>query len=177
MEEIKEQKEKEKNCSKKRLKSDLYTILANISFFLKRYESYKYDKEELNNVIFTHPISNNKNINKIKTFSEIILNTKEVIGNKLIELREESEIRKRRKTEIEDLKNFLNTNIKLLENQDNNKLLLPSDESKSDDKKVKEKNEDDIIVEDTKEVEKQNLLKKENKKNILIKHVIYVKKD
>ena len=168
-----EPNEKEKNFSKKRLKSDLYTILANISFFLKRYESYKFDKEELNNLIFTHPISNNKNINKIKSFSEIILNTKEVIGNKILELREESEIRKRRKSEIEDLKNFLNTNIKLPENQDNNKLLLPTDESK-DDKKEKEKNEDDILVEDTKEVEKQNLLNKKRKQEKYINKSCYI---
>ena len=161
MEEKEKEQEKKNNYIKKRLKSDLYTILSRISFFLQKYESCKIEKEELNNLIFTHPICNNKNVNKIKTFSEIIINTKEIIGNKLIELREESEIRKRRKTEIQDLKNFLNTNVKLLENQDKNKLLLPADESKIEAKK--EKNEDDILVEDTKEAEKINLLNKKRK--------------
>ena len=93
-------------------------------------------------------------------------------------------MRQKRRTEIEDLKNILGPNLKLLQNEDKTKLLLPQGERKDD----QSEEADDILVEDTKDVGNSNLLnkkekkkkqkeKKKLKKDFISKHVIYVNKN
>ena len=158
--------ENSKTNIKKKLKNNLYKILSNIEFFFKNIKESNINQEEINNILFSHPISQKKNLNKIKTFLDMLNNLKETTLNTIIELQEESEMRQKKRNEIKDLNNFLNTNLKFLENKDkNNNLLLPSDEIKDE---LKEKKEDDILVEDTKDIEKekQNLLNKKREKEV-----------
>ena len=154
--------EKQETNIKKKLKNNLYKILSNIEHFIKNSKTSNLSQEKINNIIFVHPICNNKNLGKIKTFFDMLYNLKEKTQNKVIELQEESELRQKRRNEIKDLNDFLNTNLKFLENKEqNNNLLLPSNEINDE---SKNKNEDDIVVEDTKDIEKQNLLNKKREK-------------
>ena len=157
-----------KNNIKKKLKNNLYKILTNIDFFYKNSKESNISQEEINNIIFTHPICQKKNLNKIKIFFDMLNNSKETTQKTIIELQEESEMRQSKRNEIKNLNNFLNENIKFLDNQNkNNNLLLSSDEIKDG---SKEKKEDDILVEDTKDIDKEkqkeNLLNKKREKEI-----------
>ena len=69
-------------------------------------------------------------------------------------------MRKKRKSEIQELKNIFNPNIQNLPQEENKNKLLPQTE----DENLNEKNEDEILIEDTKDVEKRNLLQKKRKK-------------
>ena len=144
--------------TKKQLTNNLDKILSQITFFLRNCELCNLEEKELNNLIYNHSIY--KNRNRVNTFTEKVNNSGKIIINKIIELQEESEMRKKRKNEIQDLKNILNTNIKKLPQEEiKNKLLPPQEEEN-----LNEKNEDDILIEDTKDVEKRNLLQKKRKK-------------
>ena len=144
---------------KKQINNDLDKIMSQINFFLRKCENSKIDKEILNNIIYTHPISKSKNRTKINTFAEKLNNISDIVGNKVIELQEEAELRQKRRNEIEDLKNILGPNVKLLKNEDKSKLLLPPGEQKDE----QSEKADDILVEDTKDVENQLLGKKRKK--------------
>ena len=144
--------------TKKQLINNLDKILSQITFFLRNCELCNLEEKELNNLIYNHSIY--KNRNRVNTFTEKVNNSGKIIINKIIELQEESEMRKKRKNEIQDLKNILNTNIKKLPQEEiKNKLLPPQEEEN-----LNEKNEDDILIEDTKDVEKRKLLQKKRKK-------------
>jgi len=144
--------------TKKQLINNLDKILSQITFFLRNCELCNLEEKELNNLIYNHSIY--KNRNRVNTFTEKVNNSGKIIINKIIELQEESEMRKKRKNEIQDLKNILNTNIKKLPQEEiKNKLLPPQEEEN-----LNEKNEDDILIEDTKDVEKRKLLQKKKKK-------------
>ena len=146
---------------KKQLKNNLDKILSQITFFLRNCERFDLNENDLNNLIYTHSIY--KNRNRISEFLEKINNSEGKILNKVIELQEESEMRQKRKNEIEDLKNILNVNTNNLlpqENPENNKLLITEGDNTIT---HNDKTEDDIIVEDTKEYEQKNLLQKKRK--------------
>ena len=144
--------------TKKQLINNLDKILSQITFFLRNCESCNLEEKELNNLIYNHSIY--KNRNRINTFAEKINNSGEIIINKIIELQEESEMRKKRKSEIQELKNIFNPNIQNLPQEENKNKLLPQTEEEN----LNEKNEDEILIEDTKDVEKRNLLQKKRKK-------------
>ena len=144
--------------TKKQLINNLDKILSQITFFLRNCESCNLEEKELNNLIYNHSIY--KNRNRINTFAEKINNSGEIIINRIIELQEESEMRKKRKSEIQELKNIFNPNIQNLPQEENKNKLLPQTE----DENLNEKNEDEILIEDTKDVEKRNLLQKKRKK-------------
>ena len=131
---------------KKQLTNNLDKILCQVTFFLKNCEKLKLEESELNNLIYTHSIY--KNRNRISEFLDKINNSEGKIRDKVIELQEESEMRQKKKNEIEDLKNILNVNMNIIT------------EGLSENK-----TENDILVEDTKDVENKNLLKKKRTKD------------
>ena len=143
---------------KKQLTNGLDRILSHIAFFLRKCKSSNLTEEELSDLIYNHSIY--KNRDKINSFSEKINNSGEFIVNKMIELQEESVMRKKKRSEIDNLKNILNTTIKNLPQEEQRRLLLKSEEKED----ISEKNEDEILIEDTKDVEKRNLLQKKRKK-------------
>ena len=143
---------------KKQLTNGLDRILSHIVFFLRKCKSSNLTEEELSDLIYNHSIY--KNRDKINSFSEKINNSGEFIVNKMIELQEESVMRKKKRSEIDNLKNILNTTIKNLPQEEQRRLLLKSEEKED----ISEKNEDEILIEDTKDVEKRNLLQKKRKK-------------
>ena len=152
-------KNEDKNDSvKKQLTNGLDRILSHIVFFLRKCKSSNLTEEELSDLIYNHSIY--KNRDKINSFSEKINNSGEFIENKIIELQEESVMRKKKRSEIDNLKNILNTTIKNLPQEEQRRLLLKSEEKED----INEKNEDEILIEDTKDVEKRNLLQKKRKK-------------
>ena len=151
---------------KKQLTNNLDKILSQVTFFLRNCERFNLNENELNNLIYTHSIY--KNRNRISELLEKINNSEGKIRNKVIELQEESEMRQKRKNEIEDLKYILNINTNNLlpqentENNENNKRLITEGDITMP---QNDKTEDDILVEDTKDYEKQNLLQKKRKKD------------
>ena len=152
----------EDNNIKKKLKNNLYKILSNVNYFLRNSKTSNLSQEEITNIVFTNPICQNNNLNKIRNFVDMLNNIKETTHNKVIELQEESEMRQKKRNEIKDLNDFLNTNIKFIENQEKNNNLLPSPNEINNE--PKNENEDDILIEDTEEIEKQNLLNKKREK-------------
>ena len=152
----------EDNNIKKKLKNNLYKILSNVNYFLRNSKTSNLSQEEITNIVFTNPICQNSNLNKIRNFVDMLNNIKETTHNKVIELQEESEMRQKKRNEIKDLNDFLNTNIKFIENQEKNNNLLPSPNEINNE--PKNENEDDILIEDTEEIEKQNLLNKKREK-------------
>ena len=161
------------------LNNNLNKILSAISLFLSNVERFKLEDYQLKKLIYKHPIYKNKN--KINEFANKI-NDSEIISSKVIELQEESEMRKKRRSEIADLKKFLNNKQfkNLLTGENINKEKLPSPEEPKDkndennENKNNEKNkEDDILVEDTKDVEKRDFLLKKRKKDKKKEKFIY----
>ena len=152
----------EDNNIKKKLKNNLYKILSNVNYFLRNSKTSNLSQEEITNIVFTNPICQNNNLNKIRNFVDMLNNIKETTHNKVIELQEESEMRQKKRNEIKDLNDFLNTNIKFIENQEKNNNLLPSPNEINNE--PKNENEDDILIEDTEKIEKQNLLNKKREK-------------
>ena len=148
---------------KKQLTNNLDKILSQVTFFLRNCERFNLNENELNNLIYTHSIY--KNRNRISELLEKINDSEGKIRNKVIELQEESEMRQKRKNEIEDLKYILNINTNNLlpqGNTENNKRLITEGDITVT---QNDKTEDDILVEDTKDYEKQNLLQKKRKKD------------
>ena len=145
---------------KKQLINNLDKILAQVTFFFKNCEKHNLDENELNNLIYTHSIY--KNRKRISEFLDKINNSEGKIRDKVIELQEESEMRQKKKNEIEDLKNILNVNV-------NNNLLTQESQDKSivliTEGLTENKTENDILIEDSKDVENKNLLKKKRGKD------------
>ena len=156
-------KEDKNIYKKKQLNNNLDKILSQVTYFLNNCEKFGLEESELNNLIYTHSIY--KNRGRISEFLNLINNSEEKIRGKVIELQEESEMRQKRKNEIEDLKNILNINTNNLiaeekEKDNKNKLLL----TKGEPEEQRDKTEDDVLIEDTKDVENRSLLKKKRKK-------------
>ena len=156
-------KEDKNICKKKQLNNNLDKILSQVTYFLNNCEKFGLEESELNNLIYTHSIY--KNRGRISEFLNLINNSEEKIRGKVIELQEGSEMRQKRKNEIEDLKNILNINTNNLiaeekEKDNKNKLLL----TKGEPEEQRDKTEDDVLIEDTKDVENRSLLKKKRKK-------------
>ena len=156
-------KEDKNIYKKKQLNNNLDKILSQVTYFLNNCEKFGLEESELNNLIYTHSIY--KNRGRISEFLNLINNSEEKIRGKVIELQEESEMRQKRKNEIEDLKNILNINTNNLiaeekEKDNKNKLIL----TKGEPEEQRDKTEDDVLIEDTKDVENRSLLKKKRKK-------------
>ena len=158
-----DEKEDKNIYKKKQLNNNLDKILSQVTYFLNNCEKFGLEESELNNLIYTHSIY--KNRGRISEFLNLINNSEEKIRGKVIELQEGSEMRQKRKNEIEDLKNILNINTNNLiaeekEKDNKNKLLL----TKGEPEEQRDKTEDDVLIEDTKDVENRSLLKKKRKK-------------
>jgi len=176
---------------KKYLTNTLNTIQTLSIKFLKKCESFPKLKEEINNLICSHPIF--KNRQKIHQFALMIMNSEKDLKNKIIDIQEQTDMRKKRKEELDQINNFLSTGYKKMltdgsEQMKIKKLLPPTkveekinkeDDNKKDinnnsenilfdftnkDTEKKKEEEDDILVEDTKEVEMKKYLQKKRKK-------------
>ena len=182
--------DEETKTLKKYLTNTLNTIQTLSIKFMKKCDEFPKLKEEINNLICSHPIY--KNRQKIHQFSLMIMNSEKVIKDKIEGIQKQSDMRQKRKDELEQINNFLNTGYKKMltdgSEQIKIKQLLPppkkkekeEDENKNDTannnsenilfdftnkepKKEKEK-EDDILVEDTKDYEMKKFLQKKRKK-------------
>ena len=184
--------DEETKTLKKYLTNTLNTIQTLSIKFMKKCDEFPKLKEEINNLICSHPIY--KNRQKIHQFSLMIMNSEKVIKDKIEGIQKQSYMRQKRKDELEQINNFLNTGYKKMltdgSEQIKIKQLLPppkkkekekeEDENKNDTannnsenilfdftnkepEKEKEK-EDDILVEDTKDYEMKKFLQKKRKK-------------
>ena len=172
---------------KKYLINNLNAIQSLSLKFIKKCEAFPKLKEEINNLICSHSIF--KNRNKIHNFAMMIMNAEKQLKSKIIDIQEKSDLRQKRRDELEQINNFLSTGYKKMlsdgsdqnkikkllppakkeeiekketENEDNNGNIL-FDFTKKDQPKKEEK-EDEIIVEDTKDVEMKKFLLKKRKK-------------
>ena len=125
---------------KKHLNNYLDKILLNISTFLSKIEIFKLKEDFVYNLIYNHPIFKNKNI--INDFTNKV-NDSEIISQKVIDIQEESGMRKKKRSEVEDLKKIVkNIDCKNLldgENENKKKFLLPPGDEQKD--KSEENNE------------------------------------
>ena len=184
--------DEETKTLKKYLTNTLNTIQTLSIKFMKKCDEFPKLKEEINNLICSHPIY--KNRQKIHQFSLMIMNSEKVIKDKIEGIQKQSDMRQKRKDELEQINNFLNTGYKKMltdgSEQIKIKQLLPppkkkekekeEDENKNDTannnsenilfdftnkepEKEKEK-EEDILVEDTKDYEMKKFLQKKRKK-------------
>ena len=173
---------------KKYLINTLNTIQTLSLKFMKKCEAFPKLKEEINNLICSHPIF--KNRNKIHSFALMILNAEKQLTEKIKDIQNKSDMRQKRKDELEQINNFLSTGYKkmLSDGSDQNKIkkLLPPPPKKEENEKKetnnnnnnsenilfdftkkeepKKEEEDDILVEDTKEVDMKKFLSKKRKK-------------
>ena len=154
-------------------KKQLNTLLNKVSTFafsfLKKVEEHG-SIEEINKFIISHPIYENRN--KINTFANIIMNANESFNNKIIEIQENSEIKQKRKKELNKINNFLSSNNLLLNQNLNDKKLLPEPEANNLQDKEDINIEKNILEE--KEVEEDILIENDentNKKKYLGKKI------
>ena len=184
--------DEETKTLKKYLTNTLNTIQTLSIKFMKKCDEFPKLKEEINNLICSHPIY--KNRQKIHQFSLMIMNSEKVIKDKIEGIQKQSDMRQKRKDELEQINNFLNTGYKKMltdgSEQIKIKQLLPppkkkekekeEDENKNDTANNNSENilfdftnkepekeigkEDDILVEDTKDYEMKKFLKKKRKK-------------
>ena len=165
--------DEETKTLKKYLTNTLNTIQTLSIKFMKKCDEFPKLKEEINNLICSHPIY--KNRQKIHQFSLMIMNSEKVIKDKIEGIQKQSDMRQKRKDELEQIK------IKQLlpppkkkekekeedENKNdtanNNSENILFDFTNKEPEKEKEK-EDDILVEDTKDYEMKKFLQKKRKK-------------
>ena len=146
---------------KKQLNTYLNNILTFTISFLKKYE--KESHEDINKFLYSHPIYNNRD--KINTFNNIIINLNETIKSKILDIQENSDIKQKRKNELNKINYFLSTNS--LEDNNDIKLLAPSHLNNNNNNIIDslENKELDILKEDTKDVNKKFLQKKKSHNN------------
>ena len=185
--------DEETKALKKYLINTLNTIQTLSIKFLKKCESFPKLKEEINNLICSHPIY--KNRQKIHQFALMVMNSEKQIKDKIIDIQEQSDMRQKRKEELDSINNFLSTGYKKMltdgSEQMKIKKLLPApkkeekqndeeekdknkdnnnsenilfDFTKKEDKETEKENEDDVLVEDTKDYEMKKFLQKKRKK-------------
>ena len=174
---------------KKYLINTLNTIHTLSLKFMKKCEAFPKLKEEINNLICSHPIF--KNRNKIHSFALMILNAEKQLTDKIKDIQNKSDMRQKRQDELEQITNFLSTGYKkmLSDGSDQNKIkqLLPPPKKEIEKKEIKNDNnnnnnsgnilfdftkkddqkkeeEDDILVEDSKDVDMKKFLAKKRKK-------------
>ena len=102
-------------------------ILAHICKFLKIYKEKPNSMENILNVIYLHPISKSKK--KIEKFLSIIEKVELKYKEKIIDIKEASDMKKKRIDELGQINNFIDFNYeKLLKeiNKGDKNLLLPS---------------------------------------------------
>ena len=138
--------DEETKALKKYLINTLNTIQTLFLKFLKKCESFPKLKEEINNLICSHPIY--KSRQKIHQFALMILNSEKQIKEKIINIQEQSNMRQKRKEELDSINNFLSTGYKKMltdggEQMKIKKLLpAPKKEEKQDDKEDNDKSKD-----------------------------------
>ena len=185
--------DEETKALKKYLINTLNTIQTLSIKFLKKCESFPKLKEEINNLICSHPIY--KNRQKIHQFALMVMNSEKQIKEKIIDIQEQSDMRQKRKEELDSINNFLSTGYKKMLTDGNEQMkikkLLPApkkeekqndeeekdknkdnnnsenilfDFTKKEDKETEKENEDDVLVEDTKDYEMKKFLQKKRKK-------------
>ena len=138
------------------------TYITNILRKCKSLQKYNY---EINKIILEHNIF--KNRQKIFEFAQMIADSDKIIRKEVLEIQEKSEMRKKRKEEIFQINNLIQTDYKfLLDNNKNNNMakLLPSPSKIELKENIDDNSGDNILVEDTKDKEKNNFLNK--KRNI-----------
>ena len=184
--------DEETKALKKYLINTLNTVNTLCTKFLKKTDSYPKLKDEINNLICSHPIfKNRQNIHK---FALMIVNSEKKIQEKIENIQEQSDMRQKRREELGQITNFLNTGYKKMltdgseqmkikkllpstekeekqdieENKNNNKnnnsenILFDFTKEKEPEKEEKENG--DILIEDTKDYEMKKLLQKKRKK-------------
>ena len=147
-------------------------ILTHMSKFMKKYEKSPGLIENILNVIYLHPIY--KNRKTVEKFSSIVekagLNFKE----KIIEIKEKSEMKQKRVDELEQINNFIDFNYEKLLidiNKSEKNLLLPSQIEINENYEINndniEEKRNDIkkIRENIKFLKKKRKLEKNKKKN------------
>ena len=137
------------------------TYITNILRKCKSFQKYNY---EINKIIVEHSIF--KNRQKINEFAQMITDSEKNIREKVLEVQEKSEMRKKRKEELNQINNLIQTDYKfLLDNNKSNNMakLLPSPSRLELKENIDDTNEDNILVEDTKDKEKNNFLNKKRK--------------
>ena len=160
-------KEEEYEIIKKQLTKTVYIINTAINNFIRKYESFKKFNYYLCKIINEHDIF--KNRKKIEQFAKIISDSEDMIKEKNLEIQEKSEMRKKRKAELNLINQLIENDYKcLLDNNNYNKLANPSPPLLITDEK---EDEDDILVEDSQKKKDEEFLKKkrfkgtENKKS------------
>ena len=184
--------DEETKTLKKYLTNTLNTIQTLSIKFMKKCDEFPKLKEEINNLICSHPIY--KNRQKIHQFSLMIMNSEKVLKDKIEVIQKQSDMRQKRKDELDQINNFLITGYKkmLSDGSDQIKIkqLLPAPKKEEKEKKEEnnkndntnnnsenilfdftnketekeEEREDDILVEDTKDYEMKKFLQKKRKK-------------
>ena len=184
--------DEETKTLKKYLTNTLNTIQTLSIKFMKKCDEFPKLKEEINNLICSHPIY--KNRQKIHQFSLMIMNSEKVLKDKIEVIQKQSDMRQKRKDELDQINNFLTTGYKkmLSDGSDQIKIkqLLPAPKKEEKEKKEEinkndntnnnsenilfdftnketekeEGREDDILVEDTKDYEMKKFLQKKRKK-------------
>ena len=139
-------------------------ILTHICKIIKKYENSPKLKEKILNIIYSHPIY--KNRKKIEKFSLIIdksgLNFKE----KIIEIKEKSDMKKKRIDELQQINNFIDINYEKLLidiNKSEKKLLLPSQTEIKENEEINNDNNEEKKNEIKKNRENKKFLKKKRK--------------
>ncbi len=139
-------------------------ILTHINKIIKKYENSPKLKEKILNIIYSHPIY--KNRKKIEKFSSIIdksgLNFKE----KIIEIKEKSDMKKKRIDELQQINNFIDINYEKLLidiNKSEKKLLLPSQTETKENEEINNDNNEEKKNEIKKNRENKKFLKKKRK--------------
>ena len=184
--------DEETKTLKKYLTNTLNTIQTLSIKFMKKCDEFPKLKEEINNLICSHPIY--KNRQKIHQFSLMIMNSEKVLKDKIEVIQKQSDMRQKRKDELDQINNFLTTGYKKMlsdgSEQIKKKQLLPAPKKEEKEKKEEnnkndntnnnsenilfdftnketekeEEREDDILVEDTKDYEMKKFLQKKRKK-------------
>ena len=159
---------------KKRINTLLNKILTFVGLFLKNCESAEI-QEKIYNFIYFHPIYKKKDI--INTFTNLILNAGNCFTNKIIEIQENTQIKQKRKKELNKINTFLSDkNTKLIledQNEDKNIKNLPSlpqlenkNEIPNNNERALDNNdnkEDVILIEDSKDIENNKFISKKTK--------------
>ena len=130
---------------KKYLINTLNTIQTLSIKFIKKCEAFPKLKEEINNLICSHSIF--KNRNKIHNFTMMIMNAEKNLKEKIINIQEKSDMRQKRKEELDQINNFLSLGYKkmLSDGNDQNKIkqLLPPPKKEETEKKKQIENNND----------------------------------
>ena len=158
---------------KKQLNTLLNKIATFALTFVKKVEEHG-EPDEINKFIISHPIYEKRE--KIKTFANIIINANESFNNKIIEIQENSEIKQKRKKELNKINSFLSSNNQkiLLEQDMNDKKLLPPPEPEAN--IIQDKGEINIEKNILEEKEEENDILIEDEKNTINKKKFLGKK-